>query len=123
MKKLSLLLIGLLLIPSLFLTSCDRGDDPGSGPVAEPIPLGEKRDGAYAMVSYDTKWNLQPVLKYEYFDPNIDVKDIEYQEMFTVGANYFFNDKVRLQVNYQAHIETINNVDNDMLLAQIQIKF
>jgi len=36
MKKLSLLLIGLLLIPSLFLTSCDRGDDAGSGPVAEP---------------------------------------------------------------------------------------
>jgi len=36
MKKLSLLLIGLLLIPSLLLTSCDRGDDAGSGPVAEP---------------------------------------------------------------------------------------
>ncbi len=95
----------------------------GGGCGAEPIPLGEKRDGAYAMVSYDTKWNLQPVLKYEYFDPNIDVKDIAYQEMFTVGANYFFNDKVRLQVNYQAHIETINSIDNDMLLAQIQIKF
>jgi len=28
MKKLSLLLIGLLLIPSLLLTSCDKGDDP-----------------------------------------------------------------------------------------------
>jgi rhodanese-related sulfurtransferase len=27
MKKLSLILIGLLLIPTLFLTSCDRGDD------------------------------------------------------------------------------------------------
>ena len=35
MKKLSLLLIGLLLIPSLLLTSCDRGDDV-VGPVAEP---------------------------------------------------------------------------------------
>ena len=28
MKKISLLLIGLLLIPSLFLTSCDKGEDP-----------------------------------------------------------------------------------------------
>lgn len=28
MKKLSSILIGLLLIPTLFLTSCDRGDDP-----------------------------------------------------------------------------------------------
>ena len=33
MKKLSLLLIGLFLIPTLFLTSCDDGDDPV---VAEP---------------------------------------------------------------------------------------
>jgi rhodanese-related sulfurtransferase len=31
MKKLSLLLIGFLLIPSLLFTSCDRGEDPGSG--------------------------------------------------------------------------------------------
>lgn len=35
MKKLSLLLIGLLLIPALF-TSCDRGDDPTSDTVATP---------------------------------------------------------------------------------------
>lgn len=36
MKKLSLLLIGLLLIPALFLTSCDSGDDPGTTPIATP---------------------------------------------------------------------------------------
>ncbi len=95
----------------------------GGGCGADPVALGEKRDGGYAMISYDTKWNLQPVFKYEYFDPNIDVKDIGYQEMMTVGLNYFFNKKIRLQVNYQAHIETINNVDNDMLLAQLQVKF
>ncbi len=95
----------------------------GGGCGADPVALGEKRDGAYAMVSYDTKWNLQPIFKYEYFDPNIDVMDIGYQEMMTIGANYFFNDKIRLQINYQAHIETINNVDNDMLLAQLQVKF
>jgi phosphate-selective porin len=95
----------------------------GGGCGAEPVPLGEKRDGAYAMIYYDTKWHIQPVFKYEYFDSNIDVKDIGYQEMMTIGANYFFNDKIRLQINYQAHIETINNVDNDMLLAQLQVKF
>jgi len=104
----------------------DEGDDnpaAGGGCGAEPVPLGWIRTGGYIMASYDTKWNIQPVFKYEYFDPNIDVKDIGYQEMMTIGANYFFNDKVRLQINYQAHIETINNVDNDMLLAQLQIKF
>jgi len=36
MKKLSLLFIGLLLIPSLFLSSCDRGDDIIGGSSAEP---------------------------------------------------------------------------------------
>ncbi len=33
MKKLSIYLIGLLLVPALFLTSCDRGDDPADNNV------------------------------------------------------------------------------------------
>lgn len=33
MKKLSIFFIGLLLVPTLFLTSCDRGDDPGENNV------------------------------------------------------------------------------------------
>jgi phosphate-selective porin len=41
----------------------------------------------------------------------------------TLGVNYFFNDKIRLQINYQANIETVINVDNDKFLAQIQVKF
>lgn len=104
----------------------DEGDynrAAGGGCGSEPVELGKKRDGAYIMISYDTKWNVQPVFKYEYFDPNIDVKKIGYQEMMTIGANYFINDKVRIQLNYQAHIETYINIDNDMLLAQIQIKW
>jgi len=36
MKKLSLLLIGLLLVPTLFLTSCDRGDDPDDTTATTP---------------------------------------------------------------------------------------
>ncbi len=39
MKKLSLLFIGFLLIPALFLTSCDRGEDPGSGIVTPAFEL------------------------------------------------------------------------------------
>ena len=75
------------------------------------------------MASYDKEWKIQPVLKYEYFDPNIDVSQIGYQEMMTFGFNYFANDNIRLQVNYQAHIETHINVDNDMFLAQVQVRF
>jgi len=28
-----------------------------------------------------------------------------------------------MQINYQAHIETHINIDNDVLLAQVQIRF
>ena len=91
---------------------------------ATPIALGEKRDGAYMMASYNVNENFQPVLKYEFFDPDLDNKDDgSYQERMTLGVNYFFNDKVRFQLNYQANIQTVVNVDDDALLAQMQIRF
>jgi hypothetical protein len=89
-----------------------------------PVALGEKRDGAYIMASYNINENIQPVFKYEYFDPNIKLKnDGSYMERMTIGANYFFNDKVRFQLNYQANIQTVIDVDDDALVAQVQIKF
>ena len=89
-----------------------------------PIALGEKRDGAYMLATYAVNEKFEPVFKYEYFDPDIDLADnIGYLERMTIGFNYFVNDKVRFQLNYLANIETIANVDNDQLLAQVQIKF
>ena len=101
----------------------DPGADTGCG--SEPLALGEKRDGAYGMIWYDTKWNLQPVFKYEFFDQDLDLKDVPYRysERMTIGLNYYFNKAVRLQVNYQANIETVINEDNDKFLAQIQVVF
>ena len=99
----------------------NRGAGGGCG--GELVELGEKRDGAYAMIYYDTKWNLQPVFKYEYFDSNLDVKKVGYQEMMTIGVNYFLGKHLRFQLNYQAHIETDINIDNDMFLAQVQARF
>ena len=62
--------------------------------------------------------------KYEFFDSDITIKDnIGYSERMTVGFNYFVNDKVRFQVNYLANIETVQNVDNDALIAQVQVRF
>lgn len=101
----------------------DPGADAGCG--SEPLALGKKRDGAYGMVWYDTKWNLQPVFKYEFFDQDLDLKDVPYRysERMTFGLNYFFSKSVRLQLNYQANIETVINEDNDKFLAQIQVIF
>lgn len=101
----------------------DPGADTGCG--SEPLALGEKRDGAYGMIWYDTKWNLQPVFKYEFFDQDLDLKDVPYRysERMTIGLNYYFNKAIRLQVNYQANIETVINEDNDKFLAQLQVVF
>jgi phosphate-selective porin len=91
---------------------------------ATPVALGEKRDGAYIMAAYNIDDKLQPVFKYEFFDPDLDSKDDgTYQERMTLGINYFFNQKVRLQLNYQANIQTVVNVKDDALLGQIQIRF
>lgn len=96
----------------------------GGGCGATPVALGEKRDGAYLMGSYYVTEKLQPVLKYEFFDPDLDLKDDgTYMERMTLGINYFFNDKVRFQLNYLANIQTVINKDDDALLAQMQVKF
>lgn len=104
----------------------DEGDyfaGSGGGCGTTPVELGPRREGGYAMITYDTKWKVQPVFKYEYFDPNKEIKKIGYQERMTLGVNYFFNDKIRLQLNYQANIETYINQNNDVLVAQMQVKF
>jgi phosphate-selective porin len=104
----------------------DEGDynrAAGGGCGAEPLELGEKRAGAYVQAAYNVNEKFQPVLKYEYFDQDLDQKKIGYTERMTVGVNYFFNKSTRLQINYQANIETHVNIDNDALLMQMQIRF
>ncbi|MCA0133154.1 porin [Winogradskyella alexanderae] len=92
----------------------------------DPVSLdGLTSDGAYIMAAYSVNEKFQPVFKWEYFDQNVDVSDIPgiYQERMTFGFNYFFNKMYRLQINYFANIETVTNVDNDQIAAQIQVKF
>lgn len=104
----------------------DEGDynrAAGGGCGSEPLELGDIRHGAYIMASYNVNEKLQPVFKYEYFDQDANIKDNGYQERMTFGVNYFFSQKVRLQINYQANIETYINTDNDALLMQMQVRF
>jgi len=87
----------------------------GCGGGGTPDTPGElERDGYYAMLLYRTPWNLEPVVKYEYFNPNMKSdytlaagQPTEPISSFTFGFNYFINDWSRLQVNY-----IINNDDN-----------
>jgi phosphate-selective porin OprO and OprP len=69
-----------------------------------------------------TPWNLQPVVKYESYDPNTDA-DEDIETIVTFGFNYFFNDWTRLQLNYLYKAEEGIEIENDELLMQLQVKF
>ncbi|MBR8537466.1 porin [Carboxylicivirga sediminis] len=92
----------------------------GGGCGGELIALGDERKGAYVQAMYMTKWNVEPVFKYEFFDAGVN----DYREdIMTFGANYFFNDWTRLQVNYLYRAEEPVEGNNDGLYVQLQVKF
>ncbi|HHE38379.1 MAG TPA: hypothetical protein ENL20_07375 [Candidatus Cloacimonetes bacterium] len=69
-----------------------------------------------------TPWNLQPVVKYESYDPDLDTEN-DKQSIITFGMNYFFNDWTRLQLNYLYKAEETFEISNDEILMQLQVKF
>lgn len=100
----------------------NRAAEGGCG--STPMELGEKRQGAYLMAWYaPEKSKFQPVFKYEYFDADVDTKILGYQELMTLGLNYFFNSKTRLQVNYEYYIEPGISSYDSALLMQMQVRF
>ncbi len=103
----------------------DKGDynrAAGGGCGSTPLTLGDERDGAYVMLGYKLEMGLQPMFKYEYFDTDKALDD-NTMSVITFGANYFFNDNTRLQLNYQYKSEQGAEVANDVLGLQMQIKF
>ena len=103
----------------------DEGDynrAAGGGCGSDPLTLGEERSGAYVQALYMTSFMLQPVVKWEFFDIDNAIDDNNLY-IYTFGANYFFNDWTRLQVNYQYKAEKGAETLNDAILVQLQIKF
>ena len=103
----------------------DQGDydrSAGGGCGSEPLVLGEKRHGAWAHIMYMTGYNIQPVLKAEFFDPNMDVEG-DFRAIGTVGVNYFFNDWTRLQANYRYKDYEIEDNPLHEFVLQLQVKF
>ncbi|MCD6596221.1 MAG: hypothetical protein J7L04_00950 [Bacteroidales bacterium] len=106
----------------------DEGDynrSAGGGCGSDPLVLGEKRAGWWAMAMYRTYFNLEPVIKVESFDTGDDYGNSDL--ITTFGFNYFINDNVRLQVNYRYRAEkndlSTAEIPNDALVFQLQAKF
>jgi len=94
----------------------------GCGAEAETVIGNIERDGAFAMAMYRTNSNFQPVIKFEYFDPNKDMPD-DHEYITTFGLNYFFNDWTKVQFNYVYAAEKGTEIDNDQVMLQFTVKF
>jgi len=99
--------------------------------VTEPV---FKSSGFWVAAMYMFPINLQPIVKYEAYDP--DGATYSYQGVgqnytlntLTMGVNYFLNDWTRVQANYVYNIEgksngIVNEYDNDAFMIQFQVKF
>ncbi|MDD5772343.1 MAG: porin [bacterium] len=83
-------------------------------------------NGYYVQAAYkiplEGKMAIQPVVKYETYDPDKDI-DSNTQKITTVGLNWFINDNTKLMVDYRARKdETVTTGSLNEVLAQIQIK-
>jgi phosphate-selective porin len=107
----------------------------GCGGKATTAALPEySQSGFWVAAMYMTPWNLQPVVKYETYDP--DGSTYSYQGVaqnygqntITAGINYFLNDWTRIQINYVYNSEdkldgVVKEYDNDAFMIQVQAKF
>jgi phosphate-selective porin len=115
-----------------------NGEDKGSytngggcdGGVAETVIGTKFTDGFYAMGAYRFTNNLEPVYKIETFSSSkssssvpAGPSDESSSLCHTFGLNYYPNDWTRLQLNYVYAAEDPEEIKNDALLLQLQIKF
>ncbi len=99
-----------------------------------PDSLIYKKDGFFIMAGYMTPWRLQPVIKYEVYNPHVQnestytflyVERDYIQTTITFGLNFFLNDWTRIQVNYLYNAEETAKEEfpNDAIMFQVQAKF
>lgn len=114
------------------------GEDKGSSLVGGgcgTVPTIEKgsfwKDGYWVALQYETKWLLNPIVKYQVF--NVDGKttngpiDAYTQTEYVIGFSYYFNEWTRFQANYvmthDTQIPDQAGFEKNYLVVQAQIKF
>ena len=114
-----------ILVQAEYIAGKDVGSYTTGGGCGGDVEIHEgtiERSGFWAQAMYMTQWNLQPVVKLEFYDPDID-EDDDVKSIITYGVNYFFNDWTRLQINYLYKAEKGFEVSNDEILMQLQVQF
>ena len=117
------------LVQGEYIQGSDVGSYTTGGGCGDPLELHEgsaDRHGYFVQAMYMTPWKVQPVVKYEFYEPNNDA-DVTLDQFSTItyGLNIFPNEWTRLQINYLYNVEENGNVEfsNDALLIQAQVLF
>lgn len=122
------------LIQAEYIKGKDEGTvyvgDGGCGGELTAVPGSQEKKGFMVQALYMTPWKIQPVVKFECFDTNIN-EDFDKVSTLTFGFNYFINEWTRIQVNYLYNVEessetviaNYNEFPNDMFLVQVQVRF
>ncbi|MDA3929508.1 MAG: porin [Prolixibacteraceae bacterium] len=116
---------GRLIVQGEYIYAKDEGSSIVGGGCSGggEVVLGDKvRSGGYVQALYNLSYTIQPVVKFEFYDSDSNIKNNE-EFVFTAGLNYFFNDWTRLQVNYRYAAEMPVDMPNDQLVLQLQVKF
>lgn len=122
-----------ILIQAEYINGSDQGSSLVGGGCGETptLVIGDfVKNGFFVQALYKTPWNIQPVVKFESYDPDADVS-FNKQQDFTFGINYFFNEWTRIQANYvyrteessDAVLADYHEIDNDFFVIQLQVKF
>ena len=112
-----------------YIDGSDKGSYTVGGGCGDPLQVLQgsvDRNGFFAQAMYKSKWNLQPVVKIERYDPDISDDGMDDQiNTITYGLNYFFNEWTRFQINYLYRAEENARVEipNDAILFQFQVIF
>ncbi len=82
----------------------------------------DKYGGYYIVLGYRVTPLIEPVFKYDTYDPNRDKGDDILADMW-VGLNLNFEGKARLQTIYRIRGEEPKSIDNNQVIVQVSGKF
>lgn len=106
----------------------------GCGGTPEVVNGSFKSSGYYTQLLLQTPWKIDPIVKLESYDPDLNLDDFDSkayrQDAWIFGLNYNANDWTRIQLNYVYNIEAssatditkYNEIKNDLLVLQLQFK-
>lgn len=78
------------------------------------------RQGGYILGAYRFENNWQPLVRFEYYDPDTSA-DNDYLTSWTAGINYYFSGQTRISANYEFRDDRNNADFGNLFTVQMQI--